>query len=432
MSMLLDKVLERQNMFDALHHVEKKKGAPGVDGVKVEDMHEYLKTNWPGIREQIRKREYKPLPVRRKEIRKPNGGVRKLGIPTVMDRVIQQAIAQVITPMCEPVFSDHSYGFRAGRSCEMAIKELLSYLYEGYEWIVDFDLEKFFDYVPHDKLMSYVHEIINDGDVESLIRKYLESGAWVGGIIEDSELGTPQGGNLSPLLANIMLNRLDHELESRGLRFVRYADDFVVAVRTKVSATRVMSSVTQWIERKLGLKVNTTKTRICRPSSVKYLGFSFYKDKKTGKWAPRPHADSYTKFKKKIRGCTRRSWGVTLTDKFTKLRQVARGWINYFAICAMKSRLREIDAHIRTRFRILIWKQWKVPSKRQWGLQKLGVDKDLARLTSYCGNRYMWVVTKTCVVRAISEVVLNKRGLINCEAYYSEAHQRKLQPTNAW
>lgn len=349
-----------------------------------------------------------------------------------MDRVIQQAIAQVITPMCEPVFSDHSYGFRPGRSCEMAIKEFLSYLNDGYEWIVDFDLEKFFDYVPHDKLMSYVHEIIDDGDVESLIRRYLESGAWVGGIIEDSEMGTPQGGNLSPLLANIMLNRLDHELESRGLRFVRYADDFVVAVRTEVSATRVMHSVTQWIERKLGLKVNTAKTKICNPWQVKYLGFSFYKDRKTGKWAPRPHADSYAKFtKKKIGGCTRRSWGVTLTDRLTKLRQVVMGWINYFAICVMKTRLREIDARIRTRIRILIWKQWKVPSKRQWGLQKLGVDKDLARLTSYCGNRFMWAVTKTCVVRAISEKVLTKKRLINCEAYYNIAHQRKLQPTNA-
>lgn len=297
MSKLLDRILAGSNMQEALDKVKANKGTCGVDGVKLENIDEYIIKNWSNIKEQIRKRLYKPLPVKRVEIPKPNGGKRKLGIPTVMDRVIQQAISQVISPMCEPVFSDHSYGFRPGRCCEMAIREITNFLNEGYEWIVDFDLEKFFDNVPHDRLMSYVHVIVNDGDTESLIRKYLESGVMVGIDFEETEVGTPQGGNLSPLLANIMLNELDHELERRGLRFVRYADDFIVAAKTKVSATRIMHTVTNWIVSKLGLKVNAEKTRICKPWEVKYLGFSFWYDRNDKKWGPRPHQDSVAKFK---------------------------------------------------------------------------------------------------------------------------------------
>ena len=262
---------------------------------------------------------------------KPDGSKRKLGIPTVMDRVIQQGIAQVISPMCEPLFSEHSYGFRPGRSCEQAIREMLVFLNEGYEWIVDIDLEKFFDNVPQDKLMSLVHNIINDGDTESLIRRYLKAGVMVQGKYERTDKGTPQGGNLSPLLSNIMLNELDKELENRGLRFVRYADDCIIAVRSEASAKRVMHSITSWIERKLGLKVNATKTRIARPNKLKYLGFGFYKEPKTKEWKCRPHNDSIQKFKRTLKRLTVRKYSMRFDVRVQKLNEVIRGWINYFA-----------------------------------------------------------------------------------------------------
>jgi group II intron reverse transcriptase/maturase len=402
------------------------KGAGGVDEVTVEELGEYIKENWESIREQIRKREYKPQPVRRVEIPKPSGGVRKLGIPTVMDRVIQQGIVQVISPMCEPLFSERSYGFRPNRSCEMAIRQLLVYLNEGYEWIVDIDLEKFFDNVPQDKLMSLVHNIINDGDTESLIRKYLKAGVMTSQGYEATNLGTPQGGNLSPLLSNIMLNELDKELEARGLRFTRYADDCVIAVKSEASAKRVMRTVSDWIQRKLGLKVNMTKTHITRPTNLKYLGFGFYKDSKEKEWKCRPHKDSVQRLKRKLKELTCRNKPGTIREKIVKINQVTRGWINYYALGSMKTVLAEIDAHLRTRLRVIIWKQWKVPKKRQWGLQKLGVSKDLARQTAYSGDRYQWVVQKTCVSRAISKDVLAKAGLISCLDYYNERHALKL------
>ncbi len=329
---------------------------------------------------------------------------------------------QVINPMCEPLFSDWSYGFRPNRSCEMAIRQLLIYLNEGYEWIVDIDLEKFFDNVPQDKLMSLVHNIINDGDTESLIRRFLEAGVMTQQGFEETNLGTPQGGNHSPLLSNIMLNELDKELEARGLRFTRYADDCVIAVRSESSAKRVMRTVTDWIRRKLGLKVNMTKTHITRPTKLKYLGFGFYKDSKAKEWRCRPYPDSIARLKAKLKSLTSRKMPDKVTVKIVKINQVTRGWINYYALGSMESAMAEIDAHLRTRLQVIIWKQWKVPSKRQWGLQKLGIGRDLARLTAYCGDHYYWIVTKTCVVRAISKEILAKAGLISCLDYYEKRH----------
>ncbi len=426
MSELLEKILSKDNMNTAYRKVCMNKGAGGVDDVTVEELGEYIKENWERIREQIRRREYKPQPVRRVEIPKPDGGVRKLGIPTVMDRVIQQGIAQVISPMCEPLFSERSYGFRPNRSCEMAIRQLLVYLNEGYEWIVDIDLEKFFDNVPQDRLMSLVHDIIKDGDTESLIRKYLKAGVMTPQGYEETKLGTPQGGNLSPLLSNIMLNELDKELEARGLRFTRYADDCVIAVRSESSAKRVMHSVAEWIQRKLGLKVNMTKTHIARPQKVKYLGFGFYKDSKAKEWKCRPHQDSVKKFKSRLKELTCRKIPGTVTGKIEKINQVTRGWINYYALGSMKTAMADIDAHLRTRLRIIIWKQWKVPKKRQWGLQKLGIGKNEARRTAYWGDRYQLVATKSCLSRAVSKGVLTKAGLISCFDYYNERHALKL------
>ena len=424
MSELLERILSRDNMSNAYKRVYANKGSSGVDGVTVDELLEYARQNWKSIKEQIRHRKYKPLPVKRVEIPKPNGGVRKLGIPTVMDRVIQQAIVQVLSPMCEPLFSEFSYGFRPNRSCRTAIEQLLVYLNEGYEWIVDIDLEKFFDNVPQDKLMSLVHNIVNDGDTESLIRKYLKAGVMTDRGFEETLIGTPQGGNLSPLLSNIMLNELDKELEARGLRFTRYADDCVIAVKSQASAKRVMRTVSDWIQRKLGLKVNMEKTHITRPRNLKYLGFGFWKDNKAKEWKCRPHQDSVKKFQNKLKLLTVRNIPGTVKEKCTKLGMVIRGWINYYAIGSMKTVMAQTDEHLRTRLRVLIWKQWKVPSKRRNALIKLGIDKDLASVTAYCGDRYYWIATKTCLKYAVNKVNLAARGLVSCYDYYMEQHAK--------
>ena len=416
MSEMLERILSNENIERAYKKVYANKGAGGVDGVTTKELAEYMQGNWSSIKEQIRTRTYKPQPVLRVEIPKPNGGVRKLGIPTVMDRVIEQAITQVITPMFEPSFHENSYGFRPNRRCEQAIVRLLELFNDGFVWVVDIDLEKFFDNVPQDKLMSYVGRVIHDGDTESLIRKYLKAGVMNQGKYEPTDVGTPQGGNLSPLLSNIMLNELDYELDHRHLNFVRYADDVVIVLKSKAAATRVMYSITSWIERKLGLKVNATKTKVTPPSKLKYLGFGFWNDK--GEWKARPHEDSVERLKRKLKALCKRNWSIDLTYRIKKINEVSRGWINYFRIGSMKHKLQTIDEHLRTMVRVVIWKQWKVPSKREWGLRKLGIGKDLARLTANCGDRYQWVVKKTCVARAISKEKLTKRGLVSLSDYY--------------
>ena len=422
---LIERILDKDNVRIALEKVITNKGAAGIDGMKVEELRGYMNANWPGIKQSILERNYRPAPVRRVEIPKPNGGVRKLGIPTAVDRTLQQSIVQILTPIFETEFQENSYGFRPGRSCEQAVLKLLEYLNEGYEWIVDIDLEKFFDNVPQDKLMSYVGRVIHDPDTESLIRKYLKSGVMENGMYEATELGTPQGGNLSPLLSNVMLNELDKELVKRGLRYVRYADDCVIAVGSGASANRVMHTITKWIEQKLGLKVNTTKTHVYRPSKLKYLGFGFYKSSQTKQWTARPHETSVEKFQRKLKKLCKRSWSISMTDRIAMLNSVTRGWISYFAIGAMKSKMEKIDEHLRTMLRKVIWKQWKTPRKRAWGLRKLGIDNDLAKQTSYCGDRYEWVVRRTCVARAISKEKLTRRGLVSCLDYYLIRHALK-------
>lgn len=422
---LIEKILENSNVRIALEKVMANKGAAGVDGMKVEDLRDYMNANWTSIKQSILERSYKPAPVRKVAIPKPNGGVRKLGIPTVVDRTVQQSIVQILTPIFEAEFQENSYGFRPGRSCEQAVLKLLEYLNEGYEWIVDIDLEKFFDNVPQDKLMSYVGRVIHDPDTESLIRKYLKSGVMEKGMYEATELGTPQGGNLSPLLSNVMLNELDKELANRGLHYVRYADDCIIAVGSSASANRVMHTITKWIEQKLGLKVNATKTHVCRPNKLKYLGFGFYRSPQTKQWTARPHETSVEKFQRRLKKLCKRSWSISLTDRIAMLNSVTRGWINYFSIGAMKGKMEKIDEHLRTMLRKVIWKQWKTPRKRAWGLRKLGINNDLAKLTSYYGDRYEWVVRRTCVARAISKEILTRRGLVSCLDYYMIRHSLK-------
>lgn len=422
MSELLEKILCDENIAEAQKRVYANKGAKGVDGVTVQDLSKYMDENWTRIAQEIRERKYKPQPVLRVEISKLNGGVRKLGIPTVVDRVIEQTMVQVLSSICEPHFSEYSYGFRPGRRCEQAILKLLEYFNDGYTWIVDIDLEKFFDNVPQDRLMSLVNNIIHDGDVESLIRKYLKAGVMVKGKYEETELGTPQGGNLSPLLSNIMLNELDRELEARGLRFTRYADDCVIVVGSEASAKRVMRTVTEWIERKLGLKVNATKTCVTKPGKLKYLGFGFWKGE--GGWGARPHQDSIKRFKAKLKKLCKRRWSIDMDYRIRKLNEVIRGWINYFAIADMRKATHRLDEHLRVMMRVVIWKQWKVPSRREWGLRKLGVNQKDAHRFSYIKG-YMKAVRTPAVRNAISKEILTRRGLVSIEDYYLKQNLRK-------
>lgn len=420
MSEMLEKILSDENIRLAQKRVYTNKGAGGVDGVTTDELEEYMKENWSSIKEQIRNRTYKPQPVLRVEIPKANGGVRKLGIPTVIDRVIEQGITQVLTPIFDPMFHDSSYGFRPNRCCEQAIVKLLDLFNSGYIWVVDIDLEKFFDNVPQDKLMSYVGRVIHDGDTESLIRKYLKAGVMDKGRYEATEVGTPQGGNLSPLLSNIMLNELDYELESRRLNFTRYADDVIITLKSEAAAKRVMYSITNWIERKLGLKVNAEKTKITPPSKLKYLGFGFWKSKEG--WKAIPHKDSVARFKRKIKAICKRKLSIDLTYRINKLNAVIRGWINYFRIASMKTKLERIDEHMRTMIRVIIWKQWKTGKKRLWGLLKLGVPKWIANKVAQWGNHYQFVATKSVLKNAVSKEILTKRGLVSISDYYSLVH----------
>ena len=402
-------------MMSAYKKVKANGGTSGIDGITTKDVRNYLVKNWSSIRERIRQRKYKPQPVLRVEIPKPNGGVRNLGIPSVIDRIIEQAIVQVLTPIVEPYFSEYSYGFRPRRSAQQAVTKLLEYLNDGYTYIVDIDLEKFFDNVHHDKLMTLVRNIIHDPDTESLIHKYLKAGVMVKEKYEETPIGTPQGGNLSPLLSNIMLNELDKELEARGLHFVRYADDCIIAVGSNAAANRVMHTVTSWIERKLGLKVNMTKTKVTKPTSLKYLGFGFVKMNK--KWEARPHKDSIDSFKRKLKKLTKRSWSISMDERIKRLNYVIRGWINYFRIGKMKNQMIAIDKHLRNRMRIVIWKQWKTSQKRYWGLRKLGAPEWMAKKSVAFHDHYQ-AVAKTTGLHLISKEIFAKRGLISCLDYY--------------
>lgn len=415
MSKLMEEILSRENMKLALKKVKANKGASGMDGISVDEINDHLKENWVKIKERILKRKYTPQPVLRVEIPKTSGGVRKLGIPNVVDRIIEQGIVQRITPIVEPYFSEYSYGFRPGRRAQQAIVKVLEYLSDGYTYIVDIDLEKFFDNVPQDKLMTLVGKIIKDPDTESLIGKYLRAGVMVKGRYEETNVGTPQGGNLSPILSNIMLNELDKELEARGLHFVRYADDCVIAVGSSAAANRVKNTITKWIERKLDLKVNGTKTKVTKPGRLKYLGFGFVK--MGDKWEARPHQDSLKAFKRKLRRLTKRSWSVSMDERIQRLNWVIRGWINYFRIGKMKKNLMRIDEHLRTRMRIVIWKQWKTSLKRYWGLRKLGAPEWMAKQSTGFAGHYQ-AVAKTTGLRLISKEILAKRGLISCLDYY--------------
>lgn len=359
--------------------------------------------------------------MKRVQIPKENGKMRNLGIPTVTDRIIQQAIFQVISPIFEKQFNDNSFGFRPNRSCEQAVIRALEYLNDGYEWIVDIDLEKFFDTVNQDKLITIIGKTITDGDVVSLIRKYLSAGAMEKGIVKATTVGTPKGGNLSPLLSNIMLNELDKELEVRGLNFVRYADDCIILVKSEKAANRVLASITKFIEKKLGLKVNAEKSKVTRPTQTKYLGFSFWKSPK-GQWKPKPHLKSYQKLVRKLKQLTDRSWSISLDNRIKKINYVVRGWVNYFRIARMKKKITEIDEHLRVRIRVIIWKQWKKIRKKCESLQKLGVPFEIAFNCANTRKGYYQICRTRYIQFAINNERLRKRGLVFQLDQYEKVH----------
>lgn len=418
---LLEKILDKENLNKAYKHVKANKGAPGVDGVTVDEAYYFIVQNKERLLHQMRKRTYKPQPVRRVQIPKENGKMRNLGIPTVFDRIIQQAMIQVLSPIFEEQFSETSYGFRPGRCCENAVVKALEYLNDGYEWIVDIDLERFFDTVDQDRLINIIMRTIKDGDVVSLIRKYLSAGVMDKGITKATEKGTPQGGNLSPLLSNIMLNELDKELEARVLRFVRYADDCIILVKSEKAADRVLESITKFIEKKLGLKVNAEKSKVTRPTKTKYLGFSFWKDKK-GKWKPKPHLKSYQKVKRKLKQLTCRRRSISLDERIKQINYVVRGWVNYFRIANMKNAIQEIDEHLRTRIRVIIWKQWKKVSRKEKALLQLGVKPDIAYNLARTSRGYQLVAKTDWLKFAINIERLRKRGLIFLSDQYQKVH----------
>jgi len=419
---LIEEVLRKENLNKAYLQVFRNKGSAGVDGVSVNELKEYFRVHGDKIINDIVKRKYKPMPVKRVEIPKDNGKVRKLGIPTVVDRVIQQAIAQVLSPIYEEQFSDYSYGFRPKRSCEMAIIKSLEFINDGHDWVVDIDLERFFDTVNHDRLISIMYKTIKDTDLMSLINKYLKSGVMVQGMYEETNLGTPQGGNLSPLLSNIMLNELDKELESRGLRFVRYADDCNIYVKSEKAANRVMKSITLFIEKKLGLIVNASKSKIGRPRDIKFLGFGYYFDIRSKRYEVRPHQISIQKFKRKLKRLTKRNWSISLDKRLLKLKQLIKGWVNYFRIAKMKTVLMKIDSKIRNAIRVIIWKQWKVSDRRIKSLIKLGIDIEQAKGITWCRRGYQYVSHSWIIQRTISNQRLEKRGLVSARDHYLKIH----------
>ena len=420
---LLEKVLDGHNIAEAIEKVLSNNGAGGVDGVTIQQFKEDLKNgniNLEIIKEQIRNRKYNPSPVRRVYIPKDNGDKRGLGIPTIIDRVIQQAIVQVLSPIYEEQFSETSYGFRPNRRCEMAIIKLLEYFNDGDDWIVDIDLQKFFDTVCHDKLISIIMRTVKDGNLVSLIRKYLVAGVMENGVYQETKIGTPQGGNLSPLLSNIMLNELDKELEKRGLKYTRYADDCIIVVKSEKAANRVMQSITKFLEKKLGLKVNVEKSKVARPTDIKYLGFGFYSSK--GTYRPKPHIKSVEKLIQKIKDITSRSNAMSIIEKIIRLNQIVMGWINYFRIADMKTLMKEVGEHTRHRLRMCIWKYWKKPKTKYKELIKLGTSEEKAYMVANTRRGYYWVACTVVLHMALPNKLFKEKGLVFPLDHYLKVH----------
>jgi RNA-directed DNA polymerase len=405
---LMEEVCERENLKEALRRVKVNKGSAGIDGMTVGGIADYLKQHWPAIREQLLNGTYEPKPVRRVEIDKPDGGVRKLGIPTVLDRLIQQAVMQVLQRQWDRTFSDHSYGFRPGRSAHQAVAQAQKYIAEGYGWCVDFDLEKFFDRVNHDKLMGQIAKRVEDKRLLKLIRAFLNAGVMENGLVSPSVEGTPQGGPLSPLLSNLVLDELDQELERRGHRFIRYADDSNIYVRSERAGQRVMESITRFITQKLQLKVNETKSAVARPQERKFLGFSFSAGPEVKRViAPK----ALDRFKRRIREITGRAKGVSMKTTIEELAPYMRGWRSYFGFCETPEVLLSLTRWVRLRLRAAMWRQWKTPRRRREALIALGVRSRLASNTAGSGLGPWYLAKAKALSVGLSNAYFKSLGL---------------------
>jgi RNA-directed DNA polymerase len=414
------RIWSRENLNAALKRVEQNKGAPGIDGMRVSELRPYLKDHWPDLRNQLEVETYHPRPVRRVEIPKPDGGIRLLGIPTVLDRFLQQALQQVLTCVFEPRFSPHSYGFRPRRGAQDAVKAAQGYIQEGYTWVVDLDLDKFFDRVNHDMLLARVARVVKDKRVLRLIRGYLESGVMVNGVVMDTEEGTPQGGPLSPLLANILLDDLDRELEQRGHSFVRYADDCNIYVKTPRAGERVLASVRRFLEQKLKLKVNEQKSKVDRPAKRKLLGFRLFRWKDQVRIGVA--SKSMTGCRERLRELTRRTRSGRLADIVDEVNQHVRGWVGYFRLADTPTPFKELDEWLRRRLRQLVWKRWKRGRTRWRELVALGVPPTLAGLGAL--GTSPWRMAATPVVNmALSNTYWKAQGLQSLLETYHRLRQ---------
>ena len=420
---LLERILSRDNLNRAYKRVKANKGAPGIDGMTVEEALPWLREHREELLDMIRQGKYKPQPVRRKEIPKPDGGVRKLGIPTVVDRIIQQAIAQQLTPIYEPLFLDNSFGYRPGRSAQMAIQKVKEYAEQGYTQAVLVDLSKYFDTLNHELLMNLLRKNIHDKRVIELIKRYLKAGVMENGLLVKTEEGSPQGGPLSPLLANIYLNEYDWEMERRGVPVIRYADDIVVLAKSKRAAERLLKSTQRYLEGKLKLKMNVEKSRVVSVFSTrnfKFLGFALGKGK-NGIYI-RAHTKSLKKAKAKLKELTSRSQGRNVRVVMQRVKVYIRGWLGYFGIASMKTTMQSWDEWLRRRFRCYIWKQWKRPGKRARSLIQLGIPEWQAWAVSNCRKAYWHMAKNGHVQRAISKERLVQAGYYSILDRYESLH----------
>ena len=421
---LWERMLSRQNLERALRQVERNKGAPGVDGMTVAELRPWLKTHWPAIRMLLDEGHYRPQPVRRVVIPKPDGGERELGVPTALDRLVQQAIAQVLTPIFDPGFSKNSFGYRPGRSARQAVNAAREYVTDGYRWVVDVDLERFFDRVQHDAVMARVARRVGDRRLLRLIRRYLEAGVMVEGVKQPSAEGTPQGSPLSPLLSNIMLDDLDRELERRGHRFVRYADDVRVHVRSERAGERTLAGLTEFIEKRLRLKVNRKKSTVRRASHATVLGFGFFY-RRGGKVGIRVDGKALDRMRRRLRELTARSWRISMEDRIRLVNKFIQAWCAYFRLAETPSVFQDVDGWLRRRLRQVRWKEWKRPRTRRRNLQKLGIPAREAREWANSGAGYWRMAGSAPLARALPNSHWEALGLTT----FSE---RWRQPRFVW
>lgn len=406
----IENVVSSHNMMEAYKAVKRNNGAPGIDGINTKEIKEVIQKNWPKIKQDILDGKYVPSPVRRTEFKKPDGsGMRQLGIPTVMDRIIQQAVYQELLPVFDPTFSQHSYGFRPGRSAQQAVIQAQTYILEGCDWVVDIDLEKFFDRINHDMLMARVARRVKDKKILLLIRRFLESGVMEDGLVKATDEGAPQGGPLSPLLSNIMLDDFDRELEKRGLRFARYADDCNIYVKSEKAGNRVMEATVRYLIGKLKLKVNQQKSAVDRPWNRKFLGFTFTQGKEPNRIAV--HESRIKRLKDKIRGLTKKMRGSNVKDSIQKLiMPITRGWANYFGIAEVQYVFQNLDGWIRRKIRAIFWRQWKKASARLRNLRKLGLKKNKAKEIAYSSKGPWRMASTPGMHKALSNRVIEELG----------------------